>query len=168
MVIQRPLKQTNPFRNRVVARTINIKKKQYTAELVQYNGRMFTVIVFEPENKEDKNTVKMIWKKAYEAASTYMYVRSLPVATASASIIKVLVDRSPLLTHLYGLGRLDAPALIMHDELASGLRISNQYSDDQTVKYYLMYTHLASFVALRDDRTLSNLVCLESGNLIAH
>ncbi|KAK1233184.1 hypothetical protein PQX77_003672 [Marasmius sp. AFHP31] len=137
MVIQRPLKQTNPFRNRVVARTINIKKQQYTAELVQYNGRMFTVIVFEPEDTEDKDTIKMIWKKAYEAASTYM---------------------SPLLTHLYGLGRLDAPALIMHDELASGLQISDQYSDNQTVKYYLMYTHLASFVALRDDRTLSDLV----------
>ncbi|KAJ8094180.1 hypothetical protein PM082_023389 [Marasmius tenuissimus] len=52
-------KMTNPFRNRLLARIVKIQKKVYTAELVQYIGRKFTVIMFLPEHKDGREIIRL-------------------------------------------------------------------------------------------------------------
>ncbi|KAK1224629.1 hypothetical protein PQX77_012468 [Marasmius sp. AFHP31] len=53
-------KTTNPFRNRLLAKISKVQKRVYTAELVQYIGRKFTVIMFLPENEDDREIIKLV------------------------------------------------------------------------------------------------------------
>ncbi|KAK1235146.1 hypothetical protein PQX77_001638, partial [Marasmius sp. AFHP31] len=65
-------------------------------------------------------------------------------------------QRSPLITHLVGLGWSERPTFIFHDELANG----DEYMDKiiaqgiWVVYYYLWYTHTTSFLTLEDDKSL--------------
>jgi len=60
MTIERKLKSTNLFRPRLFPTLVTIEKKAYTAELVEYSGRNFTVVALEPENKEDKQAIAAV------------------------------------------------------------------------------------------------------------
>ncbi|KAK1215752.1 hypothetical protein PQX77_021641 [Marasmius sp. AFHP31] len=65
-------------------------------------------------------------------------------------------QRSPLITHLVGLGWSERPTFIFHDELANG----DEYMDKiiaqgiWVVYYYLWYTHTTSFLTLEHDKSL--------------
>ncbi|KAL0060076.1 hypothetical protein AAF712_013152 [Marasmius tenuissimus] len=60
MTIKQQFKTTNPFRHRVEVRTVKIHKKAYSVELVEFSNHKFTLFVFEPENKEDKEIVTIV------------------------------------------------------------------------------------------------------------
>ncbi|KAJ8079805.1 SCF ubiquitin ligase complex subunit cdc4 [Marasmius tenuissimus] len=133
-VIERPLRTTNPFRARLAARAVKVQKKFYTAEIVQHQSRMFTMVSFEPENKKDREIIRMIWKQVYEAYSSH---------------------NSPLLTQVFGWMDADTPRFMLHDELANGEDIFHRYLRDRIVLYYLRYTNSVAINALRSDKTLS-------------
>ncbi|KAK1222586.1 SCF ubiquitin ligase complex subunit cdc4 [Marasmius sp. AFHP31] len=133
-VIVWPLRTTNPFRARLAARAVKVQKKFYTVELVQHQSRVFTLVTFEPENKEDRDILRMLWKQVYEAYSSH---------------------NSPLLTQVFGWMNADTPRFMLHDELANGEDILHRYLPNQVVFYYLRYTNSVAIDALRADKTLS-------------
>ncbi|KAK1224260.1 hypothetical protein PQX77_012838 [Marasmius sp. AFHP31] len=136
MAIEHLIKSTNPFRKSVVAvRTVSIRETAYTAKIVSFGDRLFTVVVFEPENKEDEDSVKLLWNRVYRAYSDHM---------------------SPLFTQLFGLGRLSSPTFIMHDELANA-DYPDQYSGSSIITFYFMYTATTSAESLRAARALKAL-----------
>ncbi|KAJ8079737.1 hypothetical protein PM082_016559 [Marasmius tenuissimus] len=134
MTIKQQVKSTNPFRPRVKVRTVKIHKKAYSVELVEFSNRKFTLYVFEPENNENKETVATIWKQIYEGLSTHPW--------------------SPLRTQVFGLGRLDMPAFISHDELANGVVFMKQ-DVDVVVACYIGYTWASSVKALDEEFSVS-------------
>ncbi|KAK1219092.1 hypothetical protein PQX77_018196 [Marasmius sp. AFHP31] len=69
---------------------------------------------------------------------------------------EVLSQRSPLITHLVGLGWSERPIFIFHDELANCVEYIDEIiaRDDWVVYYYLWYTKYTSRLTLRDDKSL--------------
>ncbi|KAK1227781.1 hypothetical protein PQX77_009207 [Marasmius sp. AFHP31] len=65
-------------------------------------------------------------------------------------------QRSPLITHLVGLGWSERPTFIFHDELANGAEYVRKIAaqGNLVVYYYLWYTQRTSFLTLRDDKNL--------------
>ncbi|KAK1224258.1 hypothetical protein PQX77_012836 [Marasmius sp. AFHP31] len=132
--MERYVATTNPFRKPAELTAVSIRKKVYTAQIMDFGERLFTVVTFEPENKEDKQTIKMIWRRVYEASATHT---------------------SPWFTQLFALGRSNLPMFIMRDELANGQDFSARYHRDAVVSDYLEYTRMTAIEALRADKALS-------------
>ncbi|KAK1223011.1 hypothetical protein PQX77_014131 [Marasmius sp. AFHP31] len=65
-------------------------------------------------------------------------------------------QRSPLITHLVGLGWSERPTFIFHDELMNGDEYTDQIvaQGNWVVYYYLYYTKTVSFFTLDDDKSL--------------
>ncbi|KAK1227636.1 hypothetical protein PQX77_009359 [Marasmius sp. AFHP31] len=57
MTIAPRLKPTNPFRP---VKTVKIRRKMYSVELVNFHNCKFTLFTFEPENNEDKKMVAIL------------------------------------------------------------------------------------------------------------
>ncbi|KAJ8079791.1 hypothetical protein PM082_016613 [Marasmius tenuissimus] len=142
MIMERYIATTNPFRKRAELTAVSIRKKVYTAQIIDLGERLFTVVTFEPENKEDKQIIQMIWRRVYEASATHT---------------------SPWFTQLFALGRSNLPMFIMRDELANGREFSDRYRRDAVVLDYLEYTRMTSIEALRADKALSTPVVAAGG-----
>ncbi|KAL0057409.1 hypothetical protein AAF712_015951 [Marasmius tenuissimus] len=71
MMVRRSIKSTNPFRIRAADRIVKIRKKIFRAELVDFGDRKFTLVVLEPENKEDTNVVALV-----RGVSTLLFIPS--------------------------------------------------------------------------------------------
>ncbi|KAK1223010.1 hypothetical protein PQX77_014130 [Marasmius sp. AFHP31] len=65
-------------------------------------------------------------------------------------------QRSPLITHLVGLGWSEQPTFIFYDELVNGEEYTNDMiaQDNWVVYYYLWYTQGISFFTLDNDESL--------------
>ncbi|KAK1219324.1 hypothetical protein PQX77_017964 [Marasmius sp. AFHP31] len=65
-------------------------------------------------------------------------------------------QRSPLITHLVGLGWSERPTFIFYNELVNGDEYTNDIiaQDNWVVYYYLWYTQNISFFTLQDDESL--------------
>ncbi|KAJ8074520.1 hypothetical protein PM082_015421 [Marasmius tenuissimus] len=137
LVIQRAtscLKPNNPFRNRVspTPLRIQIRRRVHTVQLMEFGERFFTVVTFATQNREDKETVKMVWKRVYEAASG---------------------QKSIWFPQLFGVGLTDMPMLILHDAQANGEALSQRHNEDPIIWTYLWYTMHTTWQTLKEDST---------------
>ncbi|KAJ8074321.1 hypothetical protein PM082_012634 [Marasmius tenuissimus] len=113
---------------------VKVTRKYHTAEIIGFGDRIFTVVSFELEDKEDREAIRMLWKIVYEASSA---------------------QRSPRFVQMLGLMMTDMPTVIMHDELVNGMDFCKRYHTNQIVFDYLVYTHEVAIQALRADTTLA-------------
>ncbi|KAL0577430.1 hypothetical protein V5O48_004558 [Marasmius crinis-equi] len=48
---------------------VKFRKEVYIAEIIQFAGRLFTVYTFEPEDLEDHEASRTVWRRVYDASS---------------------------------------------------------------------------------------------------
>ncbi|KAJ8092920.1 hypothetical protein PM082_023556 [Marasmius tenuissimus] len=136
-------RDNNPFRKG----EIDIISTVYTAEVVQFQERVFTVVSLEATDKRDKEAAWLIWEEIHEMLS------SLDTGLGS-----------PGLTQLFGVVKSEnALGFIMHDELLNGDNLMDQYFSDtecqdgsiKIIPLYLQHTLDAAVEKLRADRLLA-------------
>ncbi|KAK1220971.1 hypothetical protein PQX77_016227 [Marasmius sp. AFHP31] len=99
---------------------VKVKKMEQTAKIFGYRGK-FTVTSFEPVDEKDQEVFAQIKKVVLETA---------------------MCGRSALLKQVFAVAESEnVMTLIAHDELANGLKFSDQYRGKEwIVLYYLDYT----------------------------
>ncbi|KAK1217615.1 hypothetical protein PQX77_019728, partial [Marasmius sp. AFHP31] len=124
---------------KVVIRTRNsnktriaVLKRFHTATLYPHN-RTVTVVSFEPSDKKDSNTTRLLWNKFYEAYSA---------------------QRSLRLVQMLGLMTARMPTFILYEELVNGQKFVERYDRKGHVFAYLFHTSNTAISALRADKAL--------------
>ncbi|KAK1222691.1 hypothetical protein PQX77_014456 [Marasmius sp. AFHP31] len=92
LVIRIPSRD-NCLYQRDLGRRVKVTKKFHTATIFPHIDQKFTVVTFEPKDKRNKETMRLLWKAAYEAYSRY---------------------KSPQLMQMLGLMTSEMPAFIIH------------------------------------------------------
>ncbi|KAG7087966.1 hypothetical protein E1B28_012007 [Marasmius oreades] len=128
------LKQTNPFRPRVV----EVRRTVQLAEIAGKNpDKRFTVVTLESEDP-NPNTLRdqeiwKLWKRVYE---------------------HLLAHQRSYFPQLFGLYQSSNPAMIFHEELVVGDKIIDEHVRTPIVRVYLLYIHITSCRALFEDGVL--------------
>ncbi|KAJ8073026.1 hypothetical protein PM082_019894 [Marasmius tenuissimus] len=120
---------------RSISETAKVKKTVQYVEILGLPGA-FTSVTLEPVEENQLEDFKVIKERVCREMSS---------------------RRSPLFTHLVGLGWSERLILILPDELANGDEFAGQIAAEENwiVYYYLWYTKTASFFTLHGDHTLS-------------
>ncbi|KAF9258358.1 hypothetical protein L218DRAFT_1080443 [Marasmius fiardii PR-910] len=134
------LQPTNPFAVRLETqrKSVKIRKKVRSAEIVQFGDRKFTVVTYELENEGDAEKIRM----------ARMLLPLCEIALSSHDV---------WFPQLYGVGRSATPTLIYHDEIVNGQDMLKRYWGAPIVYNYLWYNCYTLQDALRDDGTLQKL-----------
>ncbi|KAK1222692.1 hypothetical protein PQX77_014457, partial [Marasmius sp. AFHP31] len=119
LVIRIPSRENCPYQ-RDMQKRVKVTKKFHTATIFQHGDQKFTVVTFEPKDKKNKETIRLLWKAGYEAYSSY---------------------KSPQLIQMLGLMRSGIPTFILHQELVNGWELYKPYYGNSVVFHYLQYTH---------------------------
>ncbi|KAK1218211.1 hypothetical protein PQX77_019112 [Marasmius sp. AFHP31] len=136
-------RNNNPFRKE----RIGIISTVYTAEVVQFGERVFTVVSLETKDKRDQEAAAwLIWEQFHEMLSLQTGLGS------------------PGLTQLFGVIKsANVLSFIMHDELLNGDNLMDQYYSDsecqdgsiKIIPLYLQHTLDTAVEKLRADRSLA-------------
>ncbi|KAK1227634.1 hypothetical protein PQX77_009357 [Marasmius sp. AFHP31] len=146
MNIVTKFKLTNPFQP---LRMVKIRRKMCSVELVNFRDCKFTLFLFEPENKEDKDMVAIIWKQIYDGLSTHTY--SGCVNSISQPLYYMMVWTS------IGKGEsIHEPNWIV--ELANGDDFIDRFDNgkNKVVAVYLLYTLASSIQVLGVEFSVSD------------
>ncbi|KAJ8092917.1 hypothetical protein PM082_023551 [Marasmius tenuissimus] len=135
-------RDNNPFRKEC----IDIISTVYTAEVVQFGERVFTVVSLETKDKKDQEAAWLLWEHVHEMLSLHTGLGS------------------PGLTQLFGVIKSEsALSFIMHDELLNGRKLMDEYYSDselrngstEIIPLYLQHTLDSAVEKLRTDRLLA-------------
>ncbi|KAK1227000.1 hypothetical protein PQX77_010009 [Marasmius sp. AFHP31] len=132
LIIQIPARDNCPYQREVKNR-VKVTKKFHTATIFQCGDQKFTVVTFEPKDKRNKETIRLLWKAAYEAYSRY---------------------KSPWLMQMLGLMTSEIPTFILHKELVNGDELFLRYCRNKIIWKYLICTRNSAFERLHADETL--------------
>ncbi|KAJ8074326.1 hypothetical protein PM082_012639 [Marasmius tenuissimus] len=127
------LRARNPFRNDET-KAVKVTKRLFTAEVVHFGERTFTVVTFEPTQEKDTKYIEPIWRQVYDKTSTY---------------------KSPQFPQLYAWFKSDIPSFVLHDYLVNGEEFINRYRGNNTVYSYLSYTIGNAILKLRKDKKVT-------------
>ncbi|KAK1216338.1 hypothetical protein PQX77_021039 [Marasmius sp. AFHP31] len=125
------LRSKNPFKKPETTR-VKVVKRFQTARIYPNYESIVTLVTIEPEAKDDRETVRLLWNEFYQAYSAH---------------------RSPWLAQMLGVVRSEMPAFVLHKGLANGEEFVGRYPEDGAVYLYLEYTLQAAVQALRADKT---------------
>ncbi|KAK1215082.1 hypothetical protein PQX77_022329 [Marasmius sp. AFHP31] len=70
LIIQIPSRDNRLYR-RDMQKRVKVTKKFHTATIFPHVDQKFTVVTFEPKDKRNKETIRLLWKAAYKAYSRY-------------------------------------------------------------------------------------------------
>ncbi|KAJ8075420.1 hypothetical protein PM082_019758 [Marasmius tenuissimus] len=122
VVIRKPRVESEMPRNGEVARVTVIKG--FRAATIYPHNNTATVVTFEPKDKMDTNTTRLLWKHFYEGYSAH---------------------RSSRLVQMLGLMRAEMPTFILYEDLVNGGEFADQYCYTQHVVFeYLFYTKVST------------------------
>ncbi|KAJ8075344.1 hypothetical protein PM082_019682 [Marasmius tenuissimus] len=114
------------------ARVIVIKK--FHAATIYPHNNTATVVTFEPKEKMDTNTTRLLWQHFYEAYSAH---------------------RSSRLVQMLGLMRAEMPTFILYEDLVNGGELTSRYAYTHYLVFdHLFCTHCLAISALRADKSL--------------
>ncbi|KAJ8075342.1 hypothetical protein PM082_019680 [Marasmius tenuissimus] len=127
-----PLTDSVSFRDSGETR-IAVVKRFHTATLYPHNY-MVTVMTFEPKEKKDRETTRLLWEVLYKALSAH---------------------RTRQVVQMLGLMTAEMPTFILHEELVNGEEFVDRYSHTQRLVFeYLFYTQTVAISTLRADKSL--------------
>ncbi|KAJ8075346.1 hypothetical protein PM082_019684 [Marasmius tenuissimus] len=127
-----PLTDSVSFRDSGETR-IAVVKRFHTATLYPHNY-MVTVMTFEPKEKRDRETTRLLWEELYKALSAH---------------------RTRQVVQMLGLMTAEMPTFILHEELVNGDEFAYRYIHTQRLVFdYLFYTSEVAISTLRADKSL--------------